>query len=734
MNSFCLPAQSKVDSLKNILAQTSDEKTRIDLLLTIAESYANSNLDSLLFYLELSLPQIESTNYQIVEAKALFVRGTYFYRSGDYSQAQLNYHQSLKIAKGINAFQIIAKNYNTMGIVLDDLGKYQEAIDYYKRALYIDHLSLNFSGVSNNWNNIGVAHKNLGNYSLAIDYFQKSLRSAELSNDKSAIARSYNNIAIIYELQERYNKALSFYGNALTINKEIGSLYGLANNYYNMGDLEGKQKNYEKALANYFQAFKIDSELGDKAGIASDYSAIANILIQQKKINQASHYLEKALIIQEGNHEENKLPYTLLQLAEIHFDLGNSTLAIEHAERAYQIARRTNKLEYLQQTSELLSEIYFSQGSFQKAYEYQVIFKQTSDSSFSTQKIEEIIHLEDEYNFSKERDSLEIQKRVEIRAVNAEKKELRTQITAIVTGAILILIFSVLITRSYLLNRKNNQKLKILNEEMKAQNEEISQQRDIIADWNITSEKQNFELEQKNQKLAELNEEKNLLIGIVAHDLKSPLNQVKGLLDLSKMSADNTPPEITEYLGLMSDSVERLRTMISRILDVNAIDNQDLNLNMQTLNFLEILNQTAQNFDVLAQKKDIHIHQASSHLKPIIYADIDYLRQVFENIISNAVKFSPKNKNIYLSIEAKGIYLLAKIKDEGPGISESDKKKLFAKFQQLSAKPTNGEDSTGLGLAIVKKYVEAMDGRIWCESELNKGATFIIEFPKYQET
>ena len=239
---------------------------------------------------------------------------------------------------------------------------------------------------------------------------------------------------------------------------------------------------------------------------------------------------------------------------------------------------------------------------------------------------------------------------------------------------------------------------------------------------------------QKNQKLEELNEEKNLLIGVVAHDLKSPLNQVKGLLDLSKMSDEGQSSEMGQYLDLMSTSVDRLRSMISRILDVNAIDNQDLKLNLQPVNFSEILNTTAQSFDVLLEKKNIQLHPITNSLQAIIYADSDYLRQVFENVLSNAIKFSPKDKNIYLSVEAKGTYLLVKIRDEGPGISESDKKRLFTKFQQLSAKPTDGEDSTGLGLAIVKKYVEAMEGRIWCESELGKGATFVIEFPKYQES
>lgn len=145
-----------------------------------------------------------------------------------------------------------------------------------------------------------------------------------------------------------------------------------------------------------------------------------------------------------------------------------------------------------------------------------------------------------------------------------------------------------------------------------------------------------------------------------------------------------------------------------------------------------ILNEVAHNFSLQAKAKNISIHLVKDTNKVFVRVDRDYLAQIFQNLLSNAIKFSPKNQSIYLHIEESGKYYLSKIKDEGPGISESDQKKLFTKYQKLSAKPTDGEDSTGLGLVIVKKYVEAMGGRIWCESTLGQGATFIVELKKYQ--
>lgn len=130
-----------------------------------------------------------------------------------------------------------------------------------------------------------------------------------------------------------------------------------------------------------------------------------------------------------------------------------------------------------------------------------------------------------------------------------------------------------------------------------------------------------------------------------------------------------------------------------------------------------------------------HLQQKQLNLKLDIndtYAMVDpnYMTQVYENLVSNAIKFSPKNKNIHIKIWEEGDKIRSLVSDEGPGISVEDQGKLFGKFQVLSSKPTGGEKSTGLGLSIVKKYVEAMKGRVWCESELGKGANFYIDLEK----
>ena len=103
--------------------------------------------------------------------------------------------------------------------------------------------------------------------------------------------------------------------------------------------------------------------------------------------------------------------------------------------------------------------------------------------------------------------------------------------------------------------------------------------------------------------------------------------------------------------------------------------------------------------------------------------------QVLENLVSNAVKYSPPRKNIFVRLKKEAGAVRCEVQDEGPGLSVEDQKKLFGKFARLSAKPTGGEHATGLGLSIVKRMVEAMNGKVWCESEPGQGALFVVQFP-----
>ncbi|UII19481.1 sensor histidine kinase [Fulvivirga ligni] len=237
-------------------------------------------------------------------------------------------------------------------------------------------------------------------------------------------------------------------------------------------------------------------------------------------------------------------------------------------------------------------------------------------------------------------------------------------------------------------------------------------------------------LKEYNKDLLALNDEKDHLISVVAHDLRSPLNQIKGMVNLIKLTSQDKSNEQLEFINIVLDSTERLGNMISRILDVNAIEAKKIDLKFEMVNLSDMMQKLLNNFKLTANEKKINLELdiEGNYLSSL---DKNYTIQVFENILSNALKFSPSGKSILVNVKGHNQNVLVSIRDQGPGISEEDMKRLFMPYQKLSAQPTAGEQSTGLGLSIVKKYVEAMEGKIWCESTEGEGATFFVEFKKF---
>ncbi|MDN5200746.1 ATP-binding protein [Fulvivirgaceae bacterium BMA10] len=260
----------------------------------------------------------------------------------------------------------------------------------------------------------------------------------------------------------------------------------------------------------------------------------------------------------------------------------------------------------------------------------------------------------------------------------------------------------------------------------------IENQKELVS-LNATLEQKVYDrtatVTQQNQKLKELNIEKNNLIDIVAHDLRSPLNHIIGLVGLMKAERSGLAQDQEEYVNTIHHSAQKLVKMVSKILDTKVLENEEINIEFKNIALVDVLKQTLSQFKIDAEKKNIEfkVEIDGDHLMASL--DENYLTQIYENLISNALKFSDRGKSVVVRLfkTPEGL-IRTEIQDEGPGISEVEMSKLFEKFQRLSARPTGGESSVGLGLSIVKKYVEAMDGNIWCESEPGKGAKFVVEF------
>lgn len=228
--------------------------------------------------------------------------------------------------------------------------------------------------------------------------------------------------------------------------------------------------------------------------------------------------------------------------------------------------------------------------------------------------------------------------------------------------------------------------------------------------------------------ISEANEFKKDVFRIVAHDLRNPLSVVIGFANLI-----NNRPFETEQAKFYADQIylaaKNMDNLINDFLVAAINDATDFDLHYSVFNVSAYVKTIAANFEnQLMDKQQELIFQPLDN-NATINADRSKIAEVLENLISNAIKYSGFGKRIIVNVLMENELVIIKVIDEGPGFSENDKVNLFKKFQKLSAKPTANEPSTGLGLYIVKRIIDKHNGKIWVESELDKGSTFFVSLP-----
>lgn len=235
------------------------------------------------------------------------------------------------------------------------------------------------------------------------------------------------------------------------------------------------------------------------------------------------------------------------------------------------------------------------------------------------------------------------------------------------------------------------------------------------------------ELEATKRRLEELNEEKSGLMRMAAHDLRSPLS---GLMLNIEILSEKMPARDREPLNRMMRMAHQMIHMIRNLLDVQALEDGRRRLRIEPLDVTKEVTAAVSAMQTMAERKRIALTTVFARATPWAMADRPALQQVLNNLISNAVKYSPFDRAVSVEVEpgAAG-KLVLRVRDQGPGITAVEMPQLFQKYVCLSARPTGGEQSTGLGLAIVKQLVIAMGGTVHCESAPGKGAVFVVELP-----
>jgi len=243
-------------------------------------------------------------------------------------------------------------------------------------------------------------------------------------------------------------------------------------------------------------------------------------------------------------------------------------------------------------------------------------------------------------------------------------------------------------------------------------------------------EKRTYELKTTNKELEKINQSKNEIISIVAHDLRNPIGNINAFSKLMlEREAQNLSQKNLDKITYINDISSYMLRLADNLLDISVIESGVLKLDLNTLDYVSFIKAEVQKNRATASHKNISIEINCPNTEIILNFDEIKIQQVINNLISNALKYSDSGDIINISVMLKDNIVLTSVKDMGPGISKKDFEDIFRKFAQLKTNKVSTEKGTGLGLSIVKGIIEAHGGKIYVKSDLNNGAEFIYELP-----
>ena len=259
---------------------------------------------------------------------------------------------------------------------------------------------------------------------------------------------------------------------------------------------------------------------------------------------------------------------------------------------------------------------------------------------------------------------------------------------------------------------------------------ELEEKREQLERLNGQLEASNRELNEANAKLRELSEMKEEFLALTTHDLRSPLTVISGVINFftSGRLGDLTP-EQKNMVSMMERNTQNLIELVNDLLDASKIESGTMRLDLASIDLGALVRELREGMLPMAREKDITLEESIPADLPQLKADRAKLRRVIVNLLSNALKFTPKGGRVEVSAELSGRFARVSVTDNGVGIAPEDTERLFDKYEQARTRVTRSEQGTGLGLYITRQLVELHGGTITAQSEPGKGSVFSFTIP-----
>ena len=611
------------------------------------------------------------------------------------------------------------------------------------------------------YNHLGVAYNNLGDSQKSMDYFLRALNIMEEIDDKNGIANSYLNIGQANFYLDNFDKALEYFQKNLNLRYQIGDKKYISQALNTIGNVMSKTDKYDEALEYYFKALEISNEINDKMGISQLYNNIGNVYLASGEMERVLEYRLKSLQIVRELDDKWEIALTTYNIAE-YFLLNNQPgKAYPYILESLELAKHLENTGLILDNMYNLSLYYELSGDYQKALKYQRDFTKSTKKQFSVELNEKIAEMQIKYETEK--------KEKENQAYKLQLEKARTVRWQLTMGILIILLIAFIIYYLYRIKKKRTLLLEELvakrTQELQQKISEIEKVKENLHNAHKKLEKHRNHLEELVKERTKELEEKTAKLEKSQQSLAlllEDVNESRAELDISNKKLENSNKELEAFAYsvshdlraplraidgftriLMEDYIEKLDDEGKRLGAVIRNNSRKMGKLIDDLLAFSRLGRASMQFSSIDMKnmaKAIY-HEAtgSSERKrinfsvadlPDVDGDSNMFRQVWMNLISNAIKFSSKKEKAVISIT--GIQddekITYRISDNGAGFDMQYKNKIFDVFQRLH----NERDfpGTGVGLALVRRIINRHNGKIWAEGKVDKGASFYFSLPK----
>lgn len=556
------------------------------------------------------------------------------------------------------------------------------------------------------YNQIAKTYYITGSYFESLSYADSALALSRENDFKPEIATAINTRGLIYLGQNRFTEAIPEFSKALVLNEQLKDSARIAANYFNIGLAYDELRQFEKAFSNLEKALMVAKRCKDGHLNQMSLNRIGETYYHAKNYKQALYYFRSALgfAAYQDKWEEG---FAYSGMAQVLYEMKQYPQALDYAAQSYALMKKLNADWDTERAAHILSKCYAALKNYQKAYEYQAIARAYGDSILNEKKEQEInyLHLQD-----KKAENLELV---------TENEHSRQVIQNNRIVIILTTLFSLLLLATLFFLRRNIIRKNALNQELKHRNTEIEHQKE--------------EIQAQREELVSINRTKDRVLSVIGHDLRSPFASVRQALqlirsgDIDKAAQEMLFENFHRQIGLVSELIDNLLAWASSQQSGQTIRYKKVNLTEATQKVISLYKFSFE------QKKQRILYTCQKDV--FIEADENHVKIILQNILSNAIKFTPQNGTIKVFYTQEKDFVAIHIQDNGMGMSGEKLAALFkASGVAINEKGTEREPGTGLGLLLIKQFVKENKGRIEVKSEKDKGSEFIVYFKSIHTT